>query len=447
MMSHVVTRLVVRGRFFRGSHIPTSCNRWQYIGGSGHLGRTFATSSQPQSGIPSADRSNPVHTLTNLTSEQHSESSSGISEDGGPSLPVTLKDDMGRESSKESDFSILSDGNAPETVQDSLEAALIDGSTLTGGEAVNTVAEQVSSSWGDMSLQPAIALISYAHDLTGLPWWLSIGVATLVVRTAILPISLYTMRSASRIADIQDDLKKLREDTMMAMRAGNQELVKEKQEAQREFLRRIGISPGKTLLGPLVQFPVFITFFIGLRRMSQSNPDFATGGTAWFMDLASRDSTFVLPLLAGVSLLVMTELGGDAGGRMTPTMKKFMRVAAAVSVPATAWLPAAVFCYWIPNNLLSMGLNGALRIQAVRRALGFIPDRKAVLSSKDVASAVAKKQTPATVSPLDAARSYARKGEKFSPSLSSLAHDRAENATVKPVLLKTKPSTKKRSTY
>lgn len=33
---------------------------------------------------------------------------------------------------------------------------------------------------------------------------------------------------------------------------------------------------------PLVQLPLFIGFFLGLRRMPSVVPEFATGGTLWF---------------------------------------------------------------------------------------------------------------------------------------------------------------------
>lgn len=33
---------------------------------------------------------------------------------------------------------------------------------------------------------------------------------------------------------------------------------------------------------PVVQLPVFIGFFLGLRRMPEMVPDFATGGALWF---------------------------------------------------------------------------------------------------------------------------------------------------------------------
>lgn len=33
---------------------------------------------------------------------------------------------------------------------------------------------------------------------------------------------------------------------------------------------------------PVVQLPLFIGFFLGLRRMPDAVPEFATGGALWF---------------------------------------------------------------------------------------------------------------------------------------------------------------------
>lgn len=33
---------------------------------------------------------------------------------------------------------------------------------------------------------------------------------------------------------------------------------------------------------PLVQLPIFLSFFLGLRRMSETYPEFVSGGTLWF---------------------------------------------------------------------------------------------------------------------------------------------------------------------
>lgn len=296
------------------------------------------------------------------------------------------------------------------------------------------------SSWSDVLLVPATSFICNLHDATGLPWWMTIALATISVRTLILPLSVYTMRNASVMAAIQDDLKDMREEIMMAMKSGNRPLAEKKQTEQRDFMKSAGVSPIRVLAGPMIQFPVFISFFVGIRRMAAANPDFTTGGIAWFVDLSSKDVTFGLPILAGLSLLAMTELGGDTGSKMTPTMRMAMRFMAVVSVPMTSWMPSAVFCYWIPNNIFSMCLGGAMRSPVLKKQLGLAVDPGSIVGTKAAARAALQKSlsAPKPMSRAHAAATYGRENISFQSN-------KADAAVVKPILLRTRPKVVKKS--
>ncbi len=76
-------------------------------------------------------------------------------------------------------------------------------------------------SLSDTLLQPAMFLLNTVHDYSGLPWWMAIGAATFVVRTAILPLTVTTMRNSARMAALQDEIAVRREEVMEAMRAGD----------------------------------------------------------------------------------------------------------------------------------------------------------------------------------------------------------------------------------
>lgn len=67
----------------------------------------------------------------------------------------------------------------------------------------------------------------------------------------------------------------------------------------------------------------------------------ATGGLSWFTNLAVSDPYFVLPVLAGLTTLFMTELGADgmnANGQVG--MKYMMRGMSLFTVVIAAKLPA-----------------------------------------------------------------------------------------------------------
>lgn len=205
-----------------------------------------------------------------------------------------------------------------------------------------------------------------------------------------LPLSLYTMRNAAKVGAIQEDLKGIRDDMMLAIKGGNQPLAAKKQEEQQALMRSVGVAPSTILIGPLSQFPIMISFFIGIRKMSESNPDFAAGGVAWFQNLSLADPYIGLPLMSAATMLLMTELGGgsESGTVMTPTMKMAMRAVATISVPLTSWMPAALFCYWIPSNLFSALLSGSLqRFPGLKRVMGVAVDPAALPGTKAAARA------------------------------------------------------------
>lgn len=288
-------------------------------------------------------------------------------------------------------------------------------------------------------------LLHFAHDATGLPWWLAIATATFAVRTAMIPLSIMTMRNSARMAALKDEIASRREVVMEAVRSGDRSKAGVLQEDLKKFMTGAGVGPSKILMGPLVQFPVFISFFVAVRRLSLNDPSMTSGGAAWFTDLSVSDPTLALPIISAASMLAMMELGGDTGMKMTPGMKTGFRVVAAMTVPMTYWFPAGVFCYWLPNNVFSTGFSAIMKAPPVKRALGLnidlatIPGTKQFeMKSRKIAFNPIK---PEQVSAASAAASYIKRADPV------VIVDAAGVATPgvegKPVLLKHRPKKKK----
>lgn len=124
------------------------------------------------------------------------------------------------------------------------------------------------------------------------------------------------------------------------------------------------------MLGSLIQLPVIMSCFMGIRKLCETVPAVRTspshssptetGGALWFPNLAVPDPIFALPVLAGLTTLFMTELGADgmnANGQVG--MKYVMRgmslftvfVAAKMSSVVLLPLPHSqgLCLYWIAN--------------------------------------------------------------------------------------------------
>lgn len=65
----------------------------------------------------------------------------------------------------------------------------------------------------------------------------------------------------------------------------------------------------QALISPLIQLPLFISFFLALRKMSFLPVEaLKTGGTLWFPDLSAADPYFILPILCAGTMLLTIEV-------------------------------------------------------------------------------------------------------------------------------------------
>ena len=225
------------------------------------------------------------------------------------------------------------------------------------------------------------------HDASGLPWWQVISGVTLTVRTLLLPLVVYQMKNTARLALVKPEMEMItkRWKALGGYAAPPQASEKYKEELSSLFARH-NCSPGRSMIGILVQAPLFISFFFALRRMSETYPSFTNGGALWFSDLSLVDPTYALPVIASLSMLASIELGGDTGQAMKQqqgSMKVFMRGFSVVMVPSVILMgiPNGVFMYWITANFFSLSQVLLLRIPGLKAALG-IPDMEKIMAAQ-----------------------------------------------------------------
>src|SRR3954453_17927165 len=100
--------------------------------------------------------------------------------------------------------------------------------------------------------------LSFFHDHVGLAWGMSIIALTLLVRAALLPLTLKQFKSMQSLARHQPELKRLQEKYKGDKERLNQEMMK--------FYRENKINPLASCLPLLAQIPVFISLFYMLRH-------------------------------------------------------------------------------------------------------------------------------------------------------------------------------------
>ena len=158
------------------------------------------------------------------------------------------------------------------------------------------------------------------HDHAHLSWWLSIVAMTVALKVVLFLPSVSVQINAVKLANLQPQLQEIHQ-RMAAYRAsGDQQRVIEESQKMLRLYSEHGCNPLKMFVMPLLQMPIFVSFFMALRGMAQFPVhSMKTGGTLWFTDLTIPDPTFALPVLACGSFILNIEVLNQELAKLNPT--------------------------------------------------------------------------------------------------------------------------------
>src|SRR5919107_2508629 len=113
------------------------------------------------------------------------------------------------------------------------------------------------------------AVLLYFHQTLGAPWWLSIVMLTVIVRSLLFPLTVKQVRSMRAMQDLKPQMDRVRAQ------------FKDNPQRQREEMAKVyqeqGVNPLGGCLPILVQMPIFIGIFYVIRQFGGYNPRGTTG--------------------------------------------------------------------------------------------------------------------------------------------------------------------------
>jgi YidC/Oxa1 family membrane protein insertase len=222
-------------------------------------------------------------------------------------------------------------------------------------------------------LQPLIeffeAILVFFHETGGLSWGAAIIALTLVVRLALLPLTLKQFKSMQAMARLQPEIKKLQDRYKGDKERLNQEMMR--------FYRENKVNPFASCLPIVAQLPVFLALFYLLRADLRQEicPDInppgradpvpcGDGGDAAFFfipDLTNRAYGWVLVTLIVLyvgSQLLSTLLMSTTTDR---TQRIIFLALPFVFVLFVWQFPAGLLVYWITTNLWTIVQQAIVR--------------------------------------------------------------------------------------
>ena len=241
-------------------------------------------------------------------------------------------------------------------------------------------------------VQPLIdvfdSVLVFFHDTVGFSWGFSIIALTIVVRTALIPLTLKQFKSMQALQRLSPQIKELQAKYKDDRQRLNQEMMK--------FYQENKVNPFGSCLPLVLQLPVFFSLFYMLRKdlkidicgpeakilaaakeagktLTTIGCDQVDPGSASFLfinDLTAKATgatlAILLVLYVGSQLLssVLMSVTADRNQRFIMIALPF------VFVPFIQGFPAGLLVYWITTNLWTVGQQYIIRRGAGLPVLG-----------------------------------------------------------------------------
>lgn len=214
--------------------------------------------------------------------------------------------------------------------------------------------------------------LEFLHVTCDLPWWGAIAVSTIIIRMCLTPLVVLTQKNASVMQNTLPEMQELQLKVNEARQCGNALEYAQANQELMVFMKKNNVNPIKNMLVPLAQMPIFLSYFIGLRRMVNAPVEsMQTGGLHWFTDLTVADPYYILPLITCSTLALTIHLGTDMGktapmGGNSNVMEYIVKAIPVVVFPFIMNFPAALGVYWASSNFCSLIQGSLFRIPKVR---------------------------------------------------------------------------------
>ena len=211
--------------------------------------------------------------------------------------------------------------------------------------------------------RPLENILEWLHASVGLTWAWSIIVLTLMVRIAILPLTVKQIRSMQKLQAHAPELKALQQKYKGDKQRLNEEVMK--------FYRENKVNPAASCLPIVIQIPIFISLFYVLRGFEKNVlPNYPDSELGWLGIVPSITDKINEDWSGWLLLVIYVVSQVSSSYFMSTTMEKTQRYLLMglplVFVFFIVRFPIGLMLYWTTTNLWTVGQGIVTRRVAPR---------------------------------------------------------------------------------
>lgn len=207
-------------------------------------------------------------------------------------------------------------------------------------------------------LTQLIELLFTFTKTIGLPnYALAILLFTIIIKTALYPLSIKQMRSTREMQKVQPKITEINEKYKNDPQKKNAELAKIYQEE--------GINPLSGCLPLLIQMPILFALFQVLRELTPAPEYMKYHVFFWVRDLSAADTTLFLPILVAASSFGQQFL--TSTNRKDPSQRMMLFIFPVMFAWIARTMPAGLSLYWIYQSFLTVLQQWIINKQGIKQ--------------------------------------------------------------------------------
>uniref|UniRef100_A0A1A9W7L8 Membrane insertase YidC/Oxa/ALB C-terminal domain-containing protein n=1 Tax=Glossina brevipalpis TaxID=37001 RepID=A0A1A9W7L8_9MUSC len=253
----------------------------------------------------------------------------------------------------------------------------------------------IANIWQSISNSTPVAYVQQSlvdiHDFTGLPWWASIVMSTILFRSIVtLPLTIYQHKITARLEKISIEMlglvNELKKEANLAMKTfqWTEQQTRTLRKQWKTLVIRDNCHPAKTFIVLWGQIPLWIFQSAALRNLVYMLPnptslqaqivvtEMTLGGFGWIPNLTEVDNSYILPVILGIINLAIIEIQSMVrtrpATRFQNVITNIFRGLSLLMIPVACTVPSALTVYWVSSSCYGLTQNLLLMSPIVRRA-------------------------------------------------------------------------------
>lgn len=194
-------------------------------------------------------------------------------------------------------------------------------------------------------VQQVLTVLYNFTESVGVPnLGLAIVIMTIIIKLIMYPLTKKQIQSTKAMMELQPKMKALQEKYKDDKQRLNMELA--------NLYKSEGVNPLAGCLPLLVQMPIMIGIFYGIRDYNYAaHPEIVTS-FLWLKDISQADPTYILPVLSALTTFIQTkQTMPDTGNAQGKIMGYFMPLFIGY---ISLTFPAGLVLYWVVMNIMQI---------------------------------------------------------------------------------------------